>query len=407
MVLAAALPPRLHTDSASPRSQAYRELATRIQAATWQKLAFLDGAPSCSSASRVTYRRDLVNTSISDHWYVALQVRADAALARLNRPDLQCNVLKAGAWMEPLWDSALEGFAPRADLDGTNPTVVDIYADDNAVIARAFLAIAQSAPTAAGRQRAIDNATRATAYLAPGHLWDDTYGGGVWWNNQRDREREGKPGQATALFALAAAELFVETGEPRFRDWAESALAWLQGRLWSPHHQLYAYSVGGDPANPRVAQRYFGYDQAIVIQTVLALNRREFRQDRLDLARALASRIELRLLHADTAAYTLEADGREVYTPYAAWMIESLIDLYEADGDAAWLAIATQRFRAIERLMDLGDGSYAMLAFPCGSRPGMNCLPGERYGRDTIVYGMTQAMMQQVATRLAAAYGTR
>src|SRR3712207_213840 len=63
------------------RHQHYRELALRTQQQTWRTLAYLggDGVTDCSAAPYVTYRRDTRYATLSDHWYVALQLRADAA----------------------------------------------------------------------------------------------------------------------------------------------------------------------------------------------------------------------------------------------------------------------------------------------------------------------------------------
>ena len=49
----------------------------------------------------------------------------------------RCNVEKAFIWMEGLWSPAHDGYAPRADLDGANPALQDVYADDNDVIGHA------------------------------------------------------------------------------------------------------------------------------------------------------------------------------------------------------------------------------------------------------------------------------
>ena len=67
----------------------YRTIALRTHAYTWKNLAFLDGGSDCNAANFLTYRRDLQNTTIADHWYVALQVRADAAMVKLGEQDFR------------------------------------------------------------------------------------------------------------------------------------------------------------------------------------------------------------------------------------------------------------------------------------------------------------------------------
>src|SRR5436190_16119016 len=159
----------------------YRALALRIQDYTWRNLAYLDAGPDCSGAQFVTYRRDLVNTTIADHWYVALQVRADAALLKLGDTRFRCTVEKALPWMEMLWSPAHQGYAPRADLDGANPTLQDVYADDNAVIGLAFIDIARATENPLIRARALAAADRAARYPIVAGLWDGEFGGGLWW----------------------------------------------------------------------------------------------------------------------------------------------------------------------------------------------------------------------------------
>src|SRR5262249_14717842 len=128
------------------------------------------------------------------------------------------------------------------------------------------------------RARALAAADRAARYPIEAGLWDGEFGGGLWWTNQRNGLGEGKPAQSTALLAQVMAELYAETGNPVYRQHAVDALAWLDTALWSEHHRLYAYGVrysGTDPTQVVRTERYFGYDQAIIIETLLTLHRME------------------------------------------------------------------------------------------------------------------------------------
>jgi mannose/cellobiose epimerase-like protein (N-acyl-D-glucosamine 2-epimerase family) len=395
------------TAGAEDARATYRGIALRTQAYTWQHLAYAGGWKECAAAPYVTYRRDLINTGVADHWYVALQVRADAALVRLGEERFRCNVEKAFTWMEQLWSPAHAGFAPRADLNGANPTLLDVYADDNAVIGLAFLEVARVTRDPALRARALAAADRAARYPIVAGLWDGEFGGGLWWTNQRDGLGEGKPAQSTALFAQVMAELYAETGSPVYRQHAVDALDWLDRALWSDYHHLYAYSVRRPPNDPTgsvVTHRYFGYDQAIVIHALLTLYRVEPENAAyLARARQLGAAIDRTFWQRELGGYTLEADVVDLYAAYGVWISEALLDLYAVDGDRFWLDRARANFDALEaRFRAERTGAYYRMLFPCWGRMASLCQPGATWGLDRIIFTMSQAMMQRVAALLAA-----
>jgi hypothetical protein len=386
----------------------YEAIARRIQAYTWEHLAYAGGADDCQSAPYLTYRRDLINTGIADHWYVALQVRADAAMVALGDARFRCNVEKAYPWMEALWSPAHAGYAPRADLDGSNPTLVDVYADDNAVIGLAFLDVARVTQDPTLRAQAMASADRAARYPLEAGLWDGDFGGGLWWTNQRHALGGGKPAQSTALLAQVMAELYAETGDPVYRQHAVDALDWLDRAVWSDSHQLYAYSIVEDadsPTGTAVTDRYFGYDQAIIIQALLALYRREPENvEFLERARRLGRATDRAFWQQELGGYTLEADVPDLYASYSAWISEAMLDLYAVDHDPFWLSRARANFDALQGRFRLADGrAYGFRVFPCRDQFASLCSPGQRWGLDGTVYTLSQAMMQRIAALLAAA----
>lgn len=386
----------------------YGSIAFSTQTYTWDHLAYAAGAPDCQSAPYLSYRRDLINTTVADHWYVALQVRADAAMVQLGDEASRCNVEKAFVWMERLWSPAHAGYAPRADLDGSNPTLQDVYADDNAVIGLAFLDVARITRNPDLRARALVAAERAANYPIAAGLWDGEFGGGLWWTNQRNGLGEGKPAQSTALLAQVMAELYAETGNPIYRQHAEDALDWLNRSLWSETHHLYAYSVHyspADPTKPVVTSRYFGYDQAIVIETLLTLHRLDPSNPQyLSKARDLALATDRAFWQRELGGYTLEADVPDLYPAYGAWVSEALLELYAVDGDRYWLERARANFDALDKRFRNGSsGAYFRRSFPCRDDLAVHCLPGETIGLERNIFTMSQAMMQRVAAMLAAA----
>jgi len=386
----------------------YRDIALGTQAYTWEHLAYPGGATDCAGAPYLTYRRDLVNTTIADHWYVALQVRADAALVRLGDERFRCDVEKTFIWMEWLWSPAHAGYAPRADLDGANPTLQDVYADDNAVIGLAFLDVARTTKDPQLRARALAAADRAARFPIVAGLWDGEFGGGLWWTNQRDSLGEGKPAQSTALLAHVMAEMYAETGDPVYRHHALASLAWLDQTLWNEHHHLYAYSVVHSPDDSTatvVTERYFGYDQAIVIQALLTMHRLEPENPAyLERARQIGRATDRAFWQPELGGYTLEADVPDLYASYGVWISEALLDLYAADGDRFWLERARANFDALDSQFRMdGASAYYRRKFPCRDEFIVHCLPEERYGLDRNIFSLSQAMMQRVAALLAAA----
>jgi hypothetical protein len=405
LVLVFPVPPLFRAEDVKAH---YRTLALRTQAYTWQNLAYLDGGADCDSANFLTYRRDLENPTFADHWYVALQVRADAAMVKLGEQDFRCNVEKAFPWMEMLWSPAHQGYAPRADLNGANPTLVDVYADDNAVIGLAFLDIARTTDDPTLRASALAAADRAANYPLAAGLWDGEFGGGLWWTNQRNGLGEGKPAQSTALLAQVMAELYAETGNLTYRQHAVEALDWLDRALWNDDHELYAYSVvhpADDPTAIVQSDHYFGYDQAIIIEALLTMHRVEPGDGHyLRRAQQIGHAADKAFWHRELGGYTLEADVTDLYAAYGVWISEALLDLHAADGDQFWLDRARANFDTLEALFRQDDtGAYSRMAFlSIGERAAL-CPPDQRWGYDRNVYTLTQAMMQRVAALLAAA----
>jgi hypothetical protein len=329
-------------------------------------------------------------------------------MLKLGDSRFRCNVEKALPWMEMLWSPAHQGYAPRADLNGANPTLQDVYADDNAVIGLAFVDIARSTEDPTIRARALADADRAARYPIVAGLWDGEFGGGLWWTNQRDGLGEGKPAQSTALLAQVMAALYAETGDPVYRQHAIDALGWLDRAVWNEYHNLYAYGVAhprDDPTAIRQAEHYFGYDQAIVIDTLLTLHRVEPGDGAyLRRAQQIGRAVDKAFWHRELGGYTLEADVADLYAAYGVWISESMLNLYAADGDRFWLDRARANYDALhERFRDGESGAYYRMAFPCTQDHVGLCRGGESWGFDRNVYTLTQAMMQRVAALLAAA----
>ena len=124
------------------------------------------------------------------------------------------------------------------------------------------------------RQRYIHAAEREADFLRESTLWDETFGGGFWWNTGRGDSAEGKPAQTNALAALFFARLYMETNNPEDRVWALRTLLWMDTVLYDPARHLYHWSVSYSDISRRtgalISQRFFNYDQGLAIQARVA-----------------------------------------------------------------------------------------------------------------------------------------
>ena len=81
--------------------------ATNTQEATRSRLGVLGDAFSCPDARFISYRRSDVEPEITDQWYVASQLWADALLLQtsdLDTGDTRCYVDKGFVFLDRLWD---------------------------------------------------------------------------------------------------------------------------------------------------------------------------------------------------------------------------------------------------------------------------------------------------------------
>jgi hypothetical protein len=436
------LPPVAHADTLSADLEAVQRLHSAMvtQAATRARLRVLGDAPSCAEARFVTYRRSDVEPDIVDEWYVASQLWADAALlaaasmphvpaapaplpvlvapiafalpgwpppTSANAPETRCHLDKGFIFLDRLWDPATGGYYPRADLTGTQVDRGVRYADDNALTGLALLATAGTTSDPALRSRYLHAARRAAESLTASGLWDETFGGGFWWNTNKGDTPEGKPAQTNALAALFFARLYQATGVPMYRDWALQTLHWLDTALYEPAWQLYRWSVHyADPAGRAGAavrsDRYFNYDQSIAIEAQLLAAQLDGNPDRLRRAREIGRAFPRAFWNQQRGGYNLEAGIEQVYTAYAAWTSLAHLALYDVDRDPRWLELARANADALTAAVGQRDGGHAYRYYRCVDRSAPGCESGQvswvvDRTRDTAA----QAWMQHLETAIA------
>ena len=383
--------------------------ARAVQAATRAHLRAAD-QPACADASYVSYRRSDLLPDVADQWYVASQLWADAELLRVTGQDdeARCHLAKGFLFLDRLRDGG--GYLARAAPDGSGVAGGLHYADDNALAGLSLLAAADSEADPAARQRYLDAARDVAAFLTTGGLWDETFGGGFWWNSNKGDRWEGKPAQSNALAALLFARLYAMTGDHASGAWAVRTLGWMDALLYDPDTRLYRWSARYEDMKARTGgpilySRYFNYDQAIAIEAQILTANFDGRADRLDRAREIGRVMHAGLWNGTHGGYNLEVGVDRIYASYGAWASFGHLALYDLDGDLAWLEMARLNADALDGMFRRADGGYGWRHFRCvtpveRSRPG--CEGGESvWVVDQTRDGSAQAWMQHLQAAIA------
>ncbi|MCC6419015.1 MAG: AGE family epimerase/isomerase [Gemmataceae bacterium] len=419
------------------------QLATAAQAATRARLRVLGDADTCAEARFVAYRRSAVETEFVDQWYVASQLWADAALLMTKRswpgdlesvvrrlvpvpatgslvplgePEDHCHLAKGFIFLDRLYDHEGGGYYPRSDPTGLKVDTGARYGDDNALAGLALLAAMETTSDAGQRTRYLHAARREADFLLTSGLWDETFGGGFWWNTGRGDSAEGKPAQTNALAALFFGRLFAATGDARYRTQALDTLVWLDTILYDPDRQLYRWSVSYEAPAQRtgpavVAQRYFNYDQSLAIEAQLLVAGLDNDPGRLRRARQVGKAVQDVFWNREHGGYDLEAGNPQVYASYGAWTSLGHLALYDVDGDRTWLAMAEANAQALTSALSDARGSYALQHYGCISRADLlGCESSEipwviDWTLDTAAQAWTQHLNVALGRRLALASG--
>ena len=306
---------------------------------------------------------------------------------------------------------ALSDEVRRDGLTGTEVERGVRYADDNALTGLALLAAARPTAEPALRARYLHAARRAATSLTASGLWDETFGGGFWWNTNRGDTPEGKPAQTNALAAVFFARLYQATGDPTYQGWASRTLHWLDTTLYEPSWQLYRWSVHyADPAGRAgaavLSDRYFNYDQSIAIEAHLGAAKLEGNRSHVRRAQAIGRALPTAFWNPERGGYNLEAGIEQVYTSYAAWASLGHLALYDFDGDPRWLDLARANADALTAALGEPDGGYAYRYYRCVDRDAPGCESGQvsqvrDRTRDTAAQAWMQHFQAAIAQRCA------
>ena len=125
------------------------------------------------------------------------------------------------AVVENTFTRAQRGFIK---LQRRKPSFINDFFDDNLWWALAWVAASDLTPDERHRERYRAAAQAIFAHSLGG--WDDTCGGGVWWNEKREYKNAITNELFLTLAGLLAARV---PGQREYRDWALRAWEWLHG----------------------------------------------------------------------------------------------------------------------------------------------------------------------------------
>lgn len=433
-----------HNQPDAVRAAAYVQQATATQAATRARLRVLGDAATCDEARFVAYRRSNVESDFIDEWYVASQLWADATLllsrrtgpvevewvvrnlvpvptdgriAPLGEPEDHCHLTKGFIFLDRLYDHEDDdgGYHARSDPTGQRVDRGTIWGDDNALVGLALLAAMETTNDDGLRARYLHAARREADFLTGSGLWDDTFGGGFWWNTDLGSTEEGKPAQTNALAALFFARLFLATGDTQYRTQAIVTLDWLDNVLYDPERRLYRWSVSYDEPDERtgpavVVKRYFNYDQAIAVEAQLEVARLDGDLGRLERAREVGAAVHEAFWNEEHGGYNLVAGVDHVFASYGAWTSLGHLALYDLDGNRMWLTMAEANARALTSTLRDAHSSYALRHYGCRGRADLlGCESGEHswtidWTLDTAAQAWNQHLNAAIGRRLATAW---
>jgi len=283
-----------------------------------------------------SYRANTSNHSQNAYeWYITSQIYADAAMVGAGEASFLASMNKTARWMENMWDksSPAGGYFAAANLDGSG-AAGDKYIDDNSLTGMVYLE-AYDVTTGADKEYYLEKARACANWLMNGGVWDNTYGGGFWWNTTKPE----KPAQTNGLALQLFLRLYKITGETYYRDWAMSVNNWLTSKLFDANRGLFIWKINGTGNGTRHTE-IFTYDNAIMIEAYLlyadAMNDPSY----LKKAQALGRAMNISLWNASHNQYIFNTADDRVNPAWCAWGSQAMIRLYEADKDANWLTFA-------------------------------------------------------------------
>jgi len=334
-----------------------------------------------------SYNGYRVNTSTNPNsayeWYNASQIYADAAMVEIGDSSYLPLMNATFKWMQNLWDKTDPngGYFAFSNLDGSGSSGTK-YVDDNSLTGIVYLQ-AYKLTTGTDRDAYLKKAEACGNWIINSGLWDNTLGGGFWWNT----EKTNKPTQTNGLALRLFLELYGITGQPVYHDWAVLVNNWLTAKMFDSSTGLFIWQY--DSTGKKYSE-IFTYDNAIMLEAYLAYNKVMNDPSYLIKAEAIADAMNRSLWDGAHNVYIFNTADRRINPAWCGWASEAFIRLYEADKNSSWLSYAKGNIDAINTVLrDPASGGYYQFAGLDGA------------GRYTNFEGVDQAWMQRIQALLS------
>lgn len=334
-----------------------------------------------------SYNGYRVNTSTNRNsafeWYNASQIYADAAMVEIGDSSYLPFMNATFKWMQNLWDNSDPngGYFAFSNLDGSGSSGTK-YVDDNSLTGIVYLQ-AYNVSTGADRDAYLNKAEACANWIINSGLWDNTLGGGFWWNT----EKTNKPTQTNGLALRLFLELYGITGQPVYHDWAVLVNNWLTTKMFDSNSGLFIWQY--DSTGKKYGQ-IFTYDNAIMLEAYLTYSKVMNDPSYLSKAEAIAEAMNTTLWDGAHNVYIFNTADRRINPAWCGWASEALIRLYETDKNTSWLSYAKGNIDAINTVLrDPASKGYYQFAGLDGA------------GRYTNFEGVDQAWMQRIQALLS------
>ncbi|WP_342645470.1 glycoside hydrolase family 76 protein [Mucilaginibacter sp. CSA2-8R] len=285
-----------------------------------------------------SYRvNNTTQTGIAYEWYNVSQIYADAAMVARGDNNYLPYMNNTYAWMSNMWNSTSStgGYFAQANVNGSGAGG-DLYTDDNALSGVTYLD-AYQVTTGTTKTNYLNSAKACANWLMNSGQWDNTYGGGFWWNTIK----ESKPTQTNGLALQLFLRLYQITGQSFYRDWAVSVKNWLTNQMLDSATELYIWKIDGSGLGIKHTEK-FTYDNAIMVEAFLLYA--EVMSDNSFVTRAqnLGIAMNNTLWNNTYKVYLFNtADGR-INPAWCVWASQAMVKLYQRDNNTAWLDYAQQ-----------------------------------------------------------------
>ncbi len=315
-------------------------------------------------------------------WYSGSQIDADAVTVQEGDSRYAPYMNNTYTWMGNLWNSARPsgGYYAAANVNGSGAGG-DQYVDDNALIGIAYLD-AYAVTTGSQKSAYLQSAEAIANWLMQSGQWDSTYGGGFWWNTQK----QVKPTQSNGLALQLFLRLYQITGQSYYHDWAMSIKGWLESQMYNSSTGLYIWEITSSGKQTTE----FTYDNAIMIEADLLYAQVIGDTSYITKAEQLANSLNSTLWNSSSRVYQFNTGDSRVNPTWCGWASEALIRMYQADGNTTWLTYAQENVDFINQYLR-NSTTYGYYNFV--NSDGSNL--------QTTIAGVDQAWMQKLQALLA------